>query len=273
MNEELHISDELSLITVNQIPIISEQLDNLQSVIEERTSEALSYECTEENYKDIKKIRAALNKERAAVKERYEEAMDIVRRPIVAVDDKYKKCINIYKWADVQLKNRIDTVDSQKKDAKRAEIEAYFEEYALSKNIDFLTFDMLGVSVTMSASMKAMQKSVKDMIDRIECDLKLIDLQEDKEEVLIEYKKHLNVANAISSVKARKAAIIEEKKKETERQVKQQQEKQAVLKVEENLSPPTVEEKILKVAFTAYGVREQLRGLKAFMEREGIRYE
>ena len=273
MNEEFQLSEKLSLITVDQIPIIFEHLDNLQSVIEERTAEALSYECTEENYKEVKKIRAALNKERAAVKERYEEAMDIVLRPINAVQEKFKKCDNVYKQADLKLKNKINSVENNIKGDKRAEIEAYFEEYALSKNIDFLTFDMLGVSVTMSASMKAMQKSVKDMIDRIECDLKLIDMQEDKEEVLIEYKKHLNVANAISSVKARKAAVAEEKRKETERQVKQQAERQAVLKVEENLSPPTVQEKILKVRFTAYGTREQLKGLKAFMEREGIRYE
>ena len=86
------------------------------------------------------------------------------------------------------------------KDIKKQEVVEYFNEYVASKNIDFLTFDKLGINITMSASMKSLKNAVKDAIDRVSCDLKMIETQEDKEAILVEYKKSLNVSEAVSVV-------------------------------------------------------------------------
>ncbi len=103
------------------------------------------------------------------------------------------------------------------KDIKKQEVVEYFNEYVASKNIDFLTFDKLGINITMSASMKSLKNAVKDAIDRVSCDLKMIETQEDKEAILVEYKKSLNVSEAVQVVKARMQAIQEEKEREIER--------------------------------------------------------
>lgn len=139
----------------------------------------------------------------------------------------------------------------------------------------------------MSASLTSLKKSVSNMVDRVACDLKMIDTQEDKEEILVEYKKTLNVSEAINIVKARKAAVQEERRKEAERKALEAQQKAAIEKVDEQLAPPEIteeipkstklaeneSEKIIKAAFTVYGTITQLRALKQYLKQEGIRYE
>ena len=291
-NEEIKVLDapdesDLSIIQVNQLPIIAEQLEQLQSVIEKRTAVAVKCSCTEDNYKEIKKVRAALNKERAAMDTKYKEAMNVVIAPIQAVQDKYKKCVEVYKSADLQLKSKIGAVEDGIKADKRTVVEEYFKEYAQSKNIDFLTFEQLGVSVVMSASVTSLKKSVSNMVDRVACDLKMIDTQEDREEILVEYKKTLNASEAINIVKMHKAAVQEEKRKEALRREREMQQEAAAQKVDEQLAPPEVtevtpespkaeeddSEKIITAAFTVHGTRAQLRALKEYLRKEGIRYE
>lgn len=136
--------------------------------------------------------------------------------------------------------------------------------------------------------MKSLKNAVKDAIDRVSCDLKMIETQEDKEAILVEYKKSLNVSEAVQVVKARMQAIQEEKEREIERKRAEIQKEVASQKVDEQiekpLTPPEVikpveteikpqEEKIFAVQFKAYGTRQQLKQLKEFMKKEGIRYE
>ena len=51
------------LIVVTQLPVIEDQLQAVKATIEERVKTACSLVCTEETYKEIKKIRSDLNKE------------------------------------------------------------------------------------------------------------------------------------------------------------------------------------------------------------------
>ena len=55
--------DSGELMRLEQVPIIIERLREIKGEIEERTKSATSLVCTEANYKEIKKIRAAMNKE------------------------------------------------------------------------------------------------------------------------------------------------------------------------------------------------------------------
>lgn len=292
MNEEIKIlenaDDEFGLIEVNQLPVISEQLDKLQEIIQERTQNALQFECTEDNYKEIKTIRSTLTKERTELEKRYKKAMETAIAPIQAVQNKFKNCMGVYKDTDAKLKEKINSVENGIKDIKKQEVIDYFNEYATSKNIDFITFEQLGINVTMSASMKSLKKSVSDTLDRVSCDLKMIETQDDKEAILVEYKKSLNVSEAVQTVKVRMQAIEEEKQKEIERKKAELQKEVAIRQVEEQLdeplAPPEViksaeteikqqEEQVFTVQFKATATKQKLRQLKEFMKKEGIRYE
>lgn len=222
------------LITVKQLPIISEQLKTVQDGIRERTSRALRLVCDEETLVSVKKERALLNKEFAEWEERRKQVKKAIEEPYIRFENVYKSCItDVYGDADKRLKEKISDVETVIKTAKALEVESYFNEYAKSKNIDFVTFADAHINVTMSASKKSLMAGAKAFIDGIGDDLELIDTQEHKEEILVEYRKTLNAANAITSVSKRRKAIEEEKKRQTEAEAIKREQAAALEKVNE----------------------------------------
>lgn len=198
---------------VSYLPGVSEdslkkyELAQLKVVVDQRTSAAMELECTEDNKKDIKDIRAELNKEKALIVERYKMALDEVVAPIKAVETKFKSCIEGYKKADEDLKKKIADIEDAQKEAKRVAVETYFNEYAQSKGIDFIEFENLDIKVNLSTTETALKKQVATFLERVATDLKMISTQEDEEEILVEYKKTLNASDAITTVKERKKRI------------------------------------------------------------------
>ena len=108
MSEDIKILEnaegEFGLITVNQLPVISEQLDKLQEIIQERTQSALQYECTEDNYKQIKSMRSTLTKERTELEKRdtsgteqVQKLYECLQRYRRTAENKNKQCGKRYK--------------------------------------------------------------------------------------------------------------------------------------------------------------------------------
>lgn len=273
------------IIAVKQLPVIVEQLQTIKEAVTERTEKALALVCTDETLTAVKKERAELTKEFKAWEEKRKEVKKAVMSPYEQFESVYKDCItDVFKIADEELKRKIDAVEQALKDEKTAELKAYFDEYLQSKNIDFLTFDRARIDVTKSASKKSLKEQAKSFIDRVSDDLALIDTQENKAEILTEYKQSLNVSAAITTVVNRHKAIEEEKAKEKEREARAEAEKAAAAKVAsvlEEIAPPVVEpiaapaeeEKIYTLTFTVKGTKPQLKALKEFLINGGFDYE
>lgn len=270
------------LIEVKQLPVIEEQLRSVSTVIDERVKNATSLVCTEESVKTIKEIRAELNKDYKEFENKRKLVKEQVLKPYNDFENVYKECISDkFRNADLILKGKIDNVENELKSKKEKEIKEYFEEYKTANNIDFITYGQARINVTLSASMKGLKEQAKQFIDKIVDDLKLIETQEHKTEILVEYKQTLNVSQAIASVANRFKAIEEEKKK-----IEQEKELQRFVvdtakdsdKYSEQiiLNSPSVEEKteeILTLKFTVRGTRTKLRELKKFLESGGYDYE
>ena len=79
-----------------------------------------------------------------------------------------------------------------------------------------MTFQDARINITLSASVKALKDQAKDFIDRVASDLLLIDTQEHKAEILVEYKKTLNASQAITTVSNRHKEIEQEQAKVAE---------------------------------------------------------
>lgn len=230
------VFDEFGLITVTQMPIIEEQLEQLKNIIDERTKMAMSLECTEDNRQNVKKLKANLNKEKKALKEKYKKALEEVTAPIEKIQAKFKDCIQGYDMADEELKKKIVVIENAQKEIKRLTVTEYFEEYAQSKDIDFLTFEDLGINVTLSSSVASLKKQISAFLERVVADLKMIATQEDEDEILVEYKKSFDASNAITTVKERKKRIEEEKarkEKEAERRARAKVAEKAVMQAVE----------------------------------------
>lgn len=282
------MSETTDLIQLVQEPIISEKLQAISQAIDDETNKAISLACTEENKTEIKKVRANLNKQfadletkrkeiKAEISKPYDDFMEKVYNPLIATK---------FKNADEQLKEKIDTVENEIKENMRSEIEQYFNDYANSLEIDFLDFSNANINILLSKSDKALKTECREYIDKIKKDLDFIDTQENKEEILYEYKNHdYNLRDTLQVVEIRKRAIEEEKKNKEEKEkakenaTQRQNEIVEIIneyseieqpKQEEELQKPTA---ILTCTFTVTATVEQLKELKQFLNDNHIDYK
>lgn len=266
------------LIVIEQLPVIKEKLKALSEEIDEKVEKAKSLVCTEESVKEIKKARAALNKEFEELEEQRKYVKNTVLKPYMDFEDTYKKFISDrYKAADSDLKLKIQSVETELKQKKEQEIKWYFGELIDFHKIDFVKFEQVGINVTLSASIKSLKERVKSFVDGIADDLELIKTQEFQSEILYEYKKTLNVSNAISTVASRHKTIEAEKERQRVLEKAKEAEEKTVEKVEE-FSAPLIheelsEEPIGKIVFQVTATISKLRELKRFLENGGYDYE
>lgn len=272
------------VIEIKQLPIIVEQLQTIKADVTARVDDALSLACTEETVKAVKQARSDLNKEFKDWETKRGEVKKAIMSPYEQFEAVYKDCItDVFKKADTELKGKIAEVENGVKERKATEVRAYFDEYAQSKNIGFLNFEMSGIKVNLSDSLKKLKESAKAFIDRVSDDLNLIGTQEHSTEILVEYKRSLNASAAITTVVDRYKAIEIEKEREAERQLLEQQAQEAEKAVDEIITvpeepvitPPTVEESdsVLTVAFKVTAPKSKLKELKTFLINGGYDYE
>ena len=274
------------LIIVKQLPQIEEHLKELSTEIDKKVESAKSLVCTEENVKAIKQVRADLNKEFKEVEAQRKAVKEQILVPYMQFEEVYKTYISEkYKSADVDLKQKIDSTENELKKQKEQEIKDYFEEYKIANNIDFVTYEQAKINVTLTASKKSLKEQAKVFIDKIKDDLRLIETQECKEEILVEYKQNLNVSRAIQEVANRHKLLEEEKRKQEEKVVtivsneNHKITKESHEQLEQVFSKPleqpkTAEkEEILILRFTVRATRTKLKELKKFLEDGGYDYE
>ena len=278
------------LIIVKQLPQIEEHLKDLSTEIDRKVENAKSLVCTEESIKTIKQIRADLNKEFKELEAQRKNVKEQILAPYMQFEEVYKTYISEkYKSADVDLKQKIDSTENELKAQKGQEIRDYFEEYKTANNIDFVNFEQANINVTLTASKKSLKEQAKKFIDEIVDDLKLVETQDCKEEILVEYKQTLNISRAIQDVANRHKLLEEEKRKQEELKSKQLEEaqRQVEISIKEQeiatknaldnfvIEAPKVEEQeeILTLKFTVKGTRSKLKELKKFLEEGGYDYE
>ena len=219
----------------------------------------------EEDCKDMKKEMASLNKAKDAVKK---YRMDIVKKfnePLDNFVNSAKETEKILTETYDSLKGQIKKFEDETLNKKTEEVKAYYEEYAQSLHIDFVPFENSGLSVTLSASMKSLKEACKSFLDRVDSDIKLINtLEKDLiNEILIEYKKSLNVSNAVITVKDRRKALEEEQKKQEALTALKAEETKVEEKVEEVTAPKeVVEPKKYTARFKVTTTLDQLKDLK-----------
>ncbi len=297
LNEVAETESESSLIQVKQIPVIIENLKSVKSVIEKKVNSACEMVCTDENYKEIKKLRSELNKEFSEFESRRKAVKSEIITPYEAFETVYKDCVtNPYKKADSALKGKINATEQELKRVKYEKSMSYFEEYKKSLGIDFVTYEQVNLNITMSVSLKKLKETIKTFLDKVMDDLKLIAIQEHKDEILYEYKQSLNVSGAITAVTNRYKTIEAEKARaeaeKAEREKTEQVMKDTIAEYEpfvanvpEEVAPPVEkisdqpqqDEKVLSLSFKVYGTKSQLKDfaltVKQLISERGLRYE
>ena len=265
------------IVKIEQMPIVFEQLEKIGTLIEESTKDLDKLECTEENKQEVKKRRTEINNTLKILEDRRKEIKTKLLEPYNVFNEKYEnECKTKLENASNVLKEKIDTIESQQLAEKETELREFAYQHIESNNLSQLIgFDNIGLNITLSASMKSLKEQILDFINKVVSDLKLIDMEEYKEEISVEYIQSLNFVDSKTKVLERHRQIEELKKQQEEKLEQEKQEDKVAEKVEEVVAPKEIIEDtdIIKVSFTLTGTKEQIKKVKDLIIELGIEYE
>lgn len=266
------------IVKIEQMPKVFEQLEIIGDYIDKNLEGIDNLNCTEENKNLVKNRRTEISNTLTLLEDRRKEIKSKINEPYEIFNKKYESTIK-KKLEDAKktLTFKIDFIEIEQKNQKSNKIRDYFEEYKTFKNIDFINFEQVGLNVTLSVSEKSLKEQTKKFLDKIESDLNLIASQEHKEEILIEYKKSLNVSDAITKVIDRYKELEEIKLKQAEIEAFNNEKDKHIKEVEKALKMPQKEEikdkKIFELNFKVRGTKNKLIELKNFLKIGGYDYE
>ena len=275
------------LIRISQLPIIEERLRDVKEQWETAAAENMALVCTAETVQSVKAARADMTKQfneletlRKNAKSQYMERWD-------AFEATYRECIaEPYKRADADLKRKIDETEAAIKAECQRRCREYFTELCAVHGVDFVKYEYMHLKIDMaSAKAKTPRKlfdTINEWVAKIANGMDKIDREsdpEDRDEIMSEYKRCLDVGEAMLRVQDRKNRLAAEKQAAAEREARRKVEAEAVAKVEAAMpvvvAPPVEvkQEPLMTVAFKATATREKLIALREYMKAEGIKYE
>lgn len=295
------MENKMQVIALKQLPVIEEHLQLVKADVEARTNNAMQLVCTEETRGDVKKIRSELGKEFSAMEEQRKKVKEAIMEPYNRFEEVYKQCIaDPYKKADAELKRRVDEVEAGLKADKVKDIQSYFADLCKVYHLPWLRFEQMNLKIGLSTSVTGVKTALTSTVLKIAEEVQELSRHEDAAELLVEYKKSLNVALALSTVRARHEQIELQKQQEAERRAALEQQQAAEEKVQQAIAeaqetqpdavqppveevpvpdeepitetPATVQD-VYEVKFAVRGTIEQLKKLKQFIAQEGMSYD
>jgi len=265
------------LIVVEQLPVIKAKLKEISKEIKAKVDNATNLVVNEETVKEVKEVRANLNKEFNELESQRKKVKQAIMSKYDEFEEIYKAEVSdLYKSADSTLKEKIDSVENQLKLEKENELREFANQHILAYSLqDIIKYEDIGLNVTLSASMKSLKEGTKRFIEDIANDIELIKLEEYSDEILLEYKKTFDFTKAKLDVITRHKQLEEIQKQQEIKQEQEKQEEKVVEKVDEITIPKEVIEdsEILKVTFTLTGTKEQIKKIKDLIIELGVEYE
>lgn len=240
---------------------------------------------TAETKENAEKEKADINKFKKQVEDFRKQIVAKYNEPIKLFEDTAKQTEKLLKETYDLINVQVKAFDDEQLEKVKEKVESYFNEYAQSKNVDFVNFSQMNISITKGLLTstgnltKKIQEQINEFVDRCSKDVELINTLEHKEEILIEYKKTLKSAESIALVMDRYKQL-EEMKQEKESTKEQVINDEEMLKKIDSLSAPKVEKKtnenqeeILELKFKVRHTRAKLIALKEFLDNGGYDYE
>lgn len=280
-----------SLIKVTQLPIIEQHLRLIQDQVKERVGQATSLACTPETLAAVKKVRAELNGEFAQYEGQRKAVKEAIMEPYSAFEKIYKECVTtLYAQADADLKGKIEDTESGIKSACEEGLKDYFTELCEAEGVQWLTYERAGIVVDMTAAKQKVPKKLREKITQFVTgtarSVEAISLMDDADEIMAEFKRCLDVVQAVRVVQDRHQRIEQERQAAEARKAVLEMQRAAVKKVEavappKHLAPPVTapppsggDNIFPRFTFTVLNAtRSQLIKIREFMKQEGIKYE
>ena len=284
MINAMNNTELVPMMVCTQPPVISENLVDLQTrvnAIEEMVSQLPK---EPDSLPQVKKARADLRKYFDSLEDQRKAVKAAVMAPYNDAEAKYKALVSgPIQQADRLCKEFVDGVESSMKRECEAGLRDYFDELRTANHVEFLKFEKAGVVVDMASAKQKTPKKLREQlvqfVSRVASDVDRIAEMDDAEEIMVEYQKTLNVADAIGTVLNRHRCIQAQREAAQVREAVKAAEVEVVRKVNAVAPPIQVQTDLLdeiidRCPFTVIGAtRRQLRKLREFLKQEGICYE
>lgn len=269
MENKINVNE---IVRIETMPKVFSQLEQIGAFIDEQIKDIDILECTEENKQEVKQRRTEINNILKELDDRRKFIKNKILEPYEMFNDKYEQeCKGKLVSASEILKTKIDTIEEQQKKEKHDELYDFAMEYFVANDVqDIVTFDDIGLNITLSVSIKSLKEQVIDFCEKIKQDIELIKMEEYRDEILYEYKRNHNFAQCKMLVVDRHKAIDNITNKQEELVKQEEQQKKIEEKVEEIVNVP---EEIETWAFTIKATKTQVKKLKEWLDGEGIEYE
>lgn len=263
------------IIVLEQLPIIKAKLEEVSIQIKEKVDRATSLLVNEDTVKEVKKVRAELNKEFETLETSRKKVKDAIMQKYDEFNDVYKdKVANLYKEADSTLKEKIDNVENELKYEKENELIDFFEEYQKANHLEgLIEFNDIGLNITISASMKSLKDQIKAFCEKVANDIKAMQTDEYSDEIWLEYKiGGFDYAKAKTNVVERHRKQEEFKQKVAMNGEEIKQEEVIINNIETMVSAPkeVVEEQKDWYEFSALMTESQAKELKEWFKLRNI---
>ena len=201
-------SEQLQVINLKQLPIIEERLRDVKAKIEQRTSAVMALAVTEETRTDVKKIRTEVRKELEGYEAQRVAVKKAIMTPYEQFEAVYKECVsNPYKAADEALGKKIADVEVGIKQQKEDDVRAFFNELTSGFGLDWLKFEQLNLKVTLTCTPKAIKAAITQSVTKIVRDCAALEENPDRDEIMVEYQKSLDLGSACQIVQQIIAAL------------------------------------------------------------------
>lgn len=247
MANDLQIKNNIA-VKVQPAVVTTTGYDELLSSVTKLRDRIKTVEVTEDNVKESKKLRAAVNKEidklkksRTAVKSELLTAMD-------ELDAQIKEVAGIATEANHAIDSQIKKLEEEARHGKYKELVELFEKY--SKQYDFpklivdglvdLFFAANGQVLNKSIPISKAETVITDFLETVYKDVQTIGVLPHAEKTLAEYSQHLDLQKAIKTIAER---VAREKMAKLEKEVQP-----VVHKADEPVANPVPETVTLTVA-------------------------
>lgn len=277
-------TDLVPMLVCTQQPVISENLVDLQERVASIADMVNQLPRVPDSVPQVKKARADLRKYFDSLEEQRKAVKAAVMAPYNEAEAKYKALVSgPIQSADRLCKDFVDGVELEMKQACENGLRDYFDELRAANHVEFLKFEQAGIVVDMASAKQKTPKKLREQlvqfVARVASDVDRIAEMDDAEEIMVEYQKSLNVADAIGTVLDRHQRIQAQREADQARSIVKAAEAEAVRKVDAVAPPvevqkePVPETNVFKCTFTVTATKPQLKRLKEFLNQEGIRYE
>lgn len=281
MEETLNVQE---LIKLESLPKIFYQLEEIGKVVDNALVGIEDMVCNDDNKKEVKKRKQEITAFKNMMEDRRKQIKNQVMAKYDEFNKKYEeevksKLVN----AENILNEKVSTIENQQKLDKENELRTFADQWFISKGIEnIVKFEDIKLNITLTASIKSLKEQVVDFVDRIFNDIKLIELEEYKDEIMFEYKQTLDFTNSKLKVIERHKEIeyMQQLQKKAEEEQKQndivvQKVEETIKEVEEITTPKEIieEDEVIIVTFTIKDTKEKIIKVRDFMKEEGINYE